>query len=81
MRTRRVPVRATRVRLLRHDAPVALEPSACPFCRRLAGAELLAKNDQAAAFLDSSTVGPGHAPLLPRRHVADLFDLTSGDTP
>lgn len=51
-------------------------PPDCPFCQRLALPDLLAENDQAVAFKDAFPVSPGHALIVPRRHVADLFELT-----
>jgi diadenosine tetraphosphate (Ap4A) HIT family hydrolase len=50
-------------------------PLPCPFCQRLDLPDLLAGNDLAAAFWDSFPVSPGHALVVPRRHVADLFEL------
>ena len=46
---------------------------ACIFCepRR----EILAHNDAAIAVFDSYPVSPGHALVLPRRHVVTIWDL------
>ena len=37
---------------------------------------IVAKNDLAVAFRDGFPVSPLHTLVIPRRHVADLFDLT-----
>jgi len=50
----------------------------CPFCARLASGEpLLAGSALAAAFPDGFPVSPGHALVVPRRHVADYFELSA----
>jgi diadenosine tetraphosphate (Ap4A) HIT family hydrolase len=48
----------------------------CPLCERLAGGELLAESELAAAFSDAFPVSPGHALVIPRRHEADFFALS-----
>jgi diadenosine tetraphosphate (Ap4A) HIT family hydrolase len=55
---------------------VSVSPD-CPFCQRLALPDLLAESDLAVAFKDGFPVSPGHALIVPRRHVADLFELTA----
>lgn len=50
----------------------------CPLCDRVEHAERLASSALAVAFLDGFPLNPGHALIVPRRHVADLFEL-SGD--
>jgi diadenosine tetraphosphate (Ap4A) HIT family hydrolase len=52
-------------------------PSPCPLCQRLALPDLLAENALAVAFKDAFPVSPGHALIVPRRHVEGLFDLTA----
>ena len=50
----------------------------CPFCGIASGnsdTELLAESDHSVAFHDRYPVGAGHALVVPRNHVADLFDL------
>lgn len=47
----------------------------CPFCQRVAAGPLLAANKAAAAFDDAFPLNPGHTLVVPRRHVADLFEL------
>lgn len=44
----------------------------CPFCE--ARPEL--ENELARAFFDRYPVNPGHMLIVPRRHVATLFDLS-----
>lgn len=53
----------------------------CPFCT-FAGidpARRLAENDLAVAFLDGFPVNPGHALVIPRRHVGSWFDATPAE--
>ncbi|MCB9234443.1 MAG: HIT family protein [Bacteroidia bacterium] len=49
----------------------------CPFCSL--NRELIAENSLAVAFYDAYPVNPGHALVIPRRHVADYFDLTPAE--
>ncbi len=49
--------------------------AACPFCDRDPGAATLASNETAVSFLDGFPLSDGHALVVPRRHVADLFAL------
>ena len=49
----------------------------CPLCQRVARGELLAANACAVAIPDAFPVSPGHALIVPRRHVADFFDLAA----
>ena len=53
------------------------DPTNCPFCAMLDSPDLLAENSLAFALPDAFPVSPGHALILPRRHVADYFDLTA----
>jgi diadenosine tetraphosphate (Ap4A) HIT family hydrolase len=49
----------------------------CPFCRRVRGHKfLLGTRPTAVAIPDEFPVNPGHCLVLPKRHVADLFELT-----
>jgi diadenosine tetraphosphate (Ap4A) HIT family hydrolase len=48
----------------------------CPLCQRLALPDLLAENELAVAFKDGFPVNPGHALIVPRRHVEGLFELS-----
>jgi len=47
----------------------------CPFCE-LKDRVILAENDHAVAVADGFPVSPGHALIVPRRHVASLFETT-----
>ncbi len=51
------------------------EKNACPFCS-LDPAEILLENDHAVAFYDRFPVTPGHALVVPRRHVDSFFEIT-----
>jgi diadenosine tetraphosphate (Ap4A) HIT family hydrolase len=44
----------------------------CQLCRP---AEILLENSLAYARFDSRPLGPGHVIVVPRRHVADFFDM------
>lgn len=46
----------------------------CPFCQRLAAAP--DQDGLAAAFPDGFPVADGHTLVVPRRHCADIFDLS-----
>lgn len=49
----------------------------CPLCVAAAGRNVLAANDLAVAIWDAFPVSPGHALIISRRHVADLFELSA----
>ena len=51
--------------------------AACPLCTSIEVRPQLACNASAVAFADGYPVSPGHALIVPRRHVASLFDLTT----
>jgi diadenosine tetraphosphate (Ap4A) HIT family hydrolase len=51
----------------------------CPLCARLALPDLTAENELAVAFKDGFPVNPGHTLIIPRRHVAGLFELTAAE--
>ena len=57
----------------RGDNPY-MDQTRCPFCR-LESPRILLENDFAAAFLDGFPVSDGHTLVVPKRHVASLFDL------
>ncbi len=50
--------------------------SACPFCSIPEG-EILGENEYAVAVRDRFPVTGGHTLIIPRRHVADYFDLST----
>ncbi len=50
----------------------------CVFCAIVAGAapaEIVYADDLTVAFLDIAPLAPGHVLVIPRRHVANLWDL------
>ena len=49
--------------------------SSCPFCGRAASDGDVASSRFSAAFPDLFPLNPGHTLVVPRRHVADIFDL------
>ena len=50
--------------------------SPCPLCDRLLKKEEFVGDALTAALWDSFPVNPGHALVIPRRHVADYFALS-----
>lgn len=50
--------------------------AACPFC---GVTDVLMENGLAVAIRDRYPASPGHLLILPRRHVADWFDLTADE--
>lgn len=48
----------------------------CIFCS-LAETEILAENELALAFLDKFPSNEGHTLIIPKRHVASLFEATA----
>lgn len=48
----------------------------CPFCR-LDPEKVLLENDFACAFYDGFPVTEGHTLVVPKRHVASFFEVTS----
>ncbi len=50
----------------------------CPFCN-LAPERILVEGSLALAFRDSYPLNPGHALIVPRRHVASWFDATAAE--
>ena len=50
---------------------------ACIFCTP--DREILAESPHALAFADAFPVSPGHTLVVPRRHVAAVFDLTEAE--
>lgn len=47
----------------------------CPFCL-LPTVRMLASNQHALAILDGFPVSPGHTLIIPKRHIASLFEAT-----
>lgn len=48
----------------------------CIFCNLDQNREILAENDLAIAFYDAFPVNPGHTLIIPKRHLANYFELT-----
>ena len=48
--------------------------SGCPFCE-LPISRIIAENELALSFMDGFPVTAGHTLIIPKRHVADYFDL------
>jgi diadenosine tetraphosphate (Ap4A) HIT family hydrolase len=55
-----------------------MDRSLCPFCR-LDPSRVRLEHDTAVALLDGFPVADGHTLVVPRRHVASLFDLTADE--
>jgi hypothetical protein len=67
-------------RLRAATATVVPSPSMevlCPLCSVADGREILSANAHAVAIWDAFPVSPGHALIVSRRHVADLFELSA----
>ena len=48
----------------------------CPFCYPSKEAELIVESAQAFSIFDKYPVNPGHALIIPKRHVSDYFELS-----
>ena len=48
----------------------------CPFCELSKNVDIISETDLCLAFFDSFPVSPGHALIIPKRHVASYFDLS-----
>jgi diadenosine tetraphosphate (Ap4A) HIT family hydrolase len=55
-----------------------LTPDECPFCPPLERPPLF-ETGLSFVIFDRFPVTPGHALVIPRRHVADVFDLTEDE--
>lgn len=51
----------------------------CVFCARIAAGEVIESSERAASFLDGFPISPGHTLVVPRRHVADWFELSAAE--
>ena len=49
----------------------------CPFCTMIADTQIICETDTCIAFYDRFPVSPGHALIIPKRHVASYFELTN----
>ena len=54
-----------------------MENTVCPFCRLARRVEIICETATCVAFYDGYPVSPGHALIIPKRHVASYFDLTN----
>ncbi len=52
-----------------------ISDSLCPFCQPQNSQNILLETQDCRAILDSFPVAPGHALIIPRRHLASYFDL------
>jgi diadenosine tetraphosphate (Ap4A) HIT family hydrolase len=52
-------------------------PSQCPFCAPEAERELLTESATCYAMLDKYPVSPGHALVIPKKHIPNYFDLSA----
>ena len=48
----------------------------CPFCKVESEREIIASSPLSVAFSDGFPVSPGHALIIPKRHVSSFFDLS-----
>lgn len=53
------------------------EGETCPFCRLSQKVEIICETATCVAFYDGYPVSPGHALIIPKKHVASYFDLTN----
>ena len=53
------------------------EGEICPFCRFSRRVEVICETATCVAFYDGYPVSPGYALIIPKRHVANFFDLTN----
>lgn len=59
-----------------HYNQVERPDSNCPFCNPDSKVELILESAQTFSILDKFPVSSGHALVIPKRHVADYFDLS-----
>jgi len=50
----------------------------CPFCQ-INTSRILLANDLAVAIIDGYPVSPGHSLIIPRRHIASIFEATAAE--
>ena len=48
-------------------------------CELCVPADVVAENETAYARYDSNSLAPGHVIVVPRRHVADFFEMTAAE--
>lgn len=54
-----------------------IEGEKCPFCNLSRKVEIICETATCVAFYDGYPISPGHAIILPKRHVKSYFDLTN----
>jgi len=59
-----------------HYNQIEREVFDCPFCKLNPKVELISETATAVAFLDSFPVNQGHTLIIPKRHVANYFELS-----
>ncbi len=52
------------------------ELTGCPFCNLEKDIEIICETENCVAFYDGFPVNPGHALIVPKRHVANYFELS-----
>ena len=52
------------------------QTNACTFCNLSSDCEIICETATCVSFYDSYPVSPGHALIIPKRHVASYFELT-----
>ena len=48
----------------------------CPFCNLKGEIEIICETENCIAFYDGFPVNPGHALVIPKRHIANYFELS-----
>jgi diadenosine tetraphosphate (Ap4A) HIT family hydrolase len=51
----------------------------CPFCHLSENVKVICDSDDCIAFYDRFPVSKGHVLIVPKRHVANYFDLTKSE--
>ena len=51
----------------------------CPFCKAESERDIIASSSLSVAFYDGFPVSPGHALIIPKRHVSSFFDLSKDE--
>ena len=54
-----------------------MENTDCPFCNRANGREIILETKDCFAIYDAYPVSKGHALIIPDKHCANYFDLTT----
>lgn len=59
-----------------HINQVQKDHSTCPFCNPESSTELIIESAQTYSIFDKFPVNPGHALIIPKRHVVNYFELS-----